>query len=289
MTAPRSARRADAVINYRQPGGAGFPANLHPHGGVGFQAGSVARVSQSLPIEIAVQDVAGVRIALQAGAGRVELCQALGLGGLTPSAGLVEAAVEAAAAAAARGFVHVLVRPRGGGFVYDADEVEQTVRDIRLVRSLGGHGVVVGALTDAGALDLDAIAAFIDAAEGLDVTVHRAVDASADPLAAVATLVDTPVRRVLTSGGAADCRSGLAALTAMIEASGPLEVMAGGGVRIDDIAVLAAAGVDAVHLSARGPAGRGGPSGPGGAVDGFDETDAALVRAALAAARAFTR
>lgn len=239
-----------------------------------------------LPVEIAVQDAAGVRIALEAGATRVELCQALGLGGLTPSAGLIDTAVELAYAASASSFVHVLVRPRGGGFVYDADEIALIVRDIRLVRSLGADGVVVGALTDAGALDVDAIAAFLDAAEGLDVTVHRAVDAAADPLASVIALGETRVRRVLTSGGAADCRKGLEVLRAMAEGSrGELEIMAGGGVTVDDIVALAEAGVDAVHLSARGRASRGGPSGPGGGDIGFDMTDATLVRAAVAAAR----
>jgi copper homeostasis protein len=132
-----------------------------------------------LPVEIAVQDVAGVRIALEAGAARVELCQALEVGGLTPSAALVEAAVEAAAAASAPAFVHVLVRPRGGGFVYDADELDQVVRDIRFARALGAAGVVIGALTDAGALDRPAIERFRAAADDVEVTVHRAVDAAA--------------------------------------------------------------------------------------------------------------
>ena len=125
-----------------------------------------------------------------------------GLGGLTPSAGSIALAVEAAAAASAPDFVHVLVRPRGGGFVYDADEVATIVRDIRLARSLGAHGVVVGALTEDGALDLASIADFVEAADGMQVTVHRAVDAADDPLAAVASLAGTGVRRVLTSGGA---------------------------------------------------------------------------------------
>ena len=235
-----------------------------------------------LPVEIAVQDAAGARVALEAGATRVELCQALGLGGLTPSAGLVEATVEVAAAASVTSFVHVLIRPRGGGFVYDADELDLIGRDIRVARSLGADGVVLGALTDAGALDLDAIAAFIDAAEGLDVTVHRAVDAAADPLAAVAALPGTGVRRVLTSGGAADCRAGREVIARMVaEAGGAVEVMAGGGVRIEDIAGLGAVGVDAVHLSARGRVTRGGVSGPGGGEVGFDTTDAAIVRAAV--------
>lgn len=244
-------------------------------------------VPNELQVEIAVQDAAGVRIALEGGAARVELCQALGLGGLTPSAGLVEAAVAAASAASAPGFVHVLVRPRGGGFVYDADELDTIVRDIRHARLLGADGVVVGALTESGALDEAAIASFVEAAEGIDVTVHRAVDASADPVASVRALTGLGVRRVLTSGGGVDCRAGLPALERMVaEVAGRLEVMSGGGVRVPDIADLERAGVDAVHLSARGRDGRGGPSGPGGGVDGFDVTDAATVRAAVAAARA---
>jgi copper homeostasis protein len=243
-----------------------------------------------LPIEIAVQDAAGVRVALDAGATRVELCQGLRLGGLTPSAALIEATVEAAAAATAAGFVHVLVRPRGGGFVYDDDELDTIRRDIRFARSLGVDGVVVGALTDAAALDLVAIERFLDAAGDLDVTVHRAVDASADPLGAVASLAGSRVRRVLTSGGAADCRAGHDTLVRMVaETGGSLEVMAGGGVGVDDIAGLAEAGVDAVHLSARRSATRGGPSGPGGGDTGFEATDGELVRAAIAAARVAVR
>lgn len=243
-----------------------------------------------LPVEIAVQDAAGVRVALEAGASRVELCQALGSGGLTPSPGLIATAVEAAHAASAPRFVHVLVRPRGGGFAYDADEVDAIVRDIRFARQLGADGVVVGALTETGGLDLDAIRTFIDAAGGLDVTVHRAVDAAADPLAAVVSLAGLPVRRVLTSGGAADCRAGRETLARMAaELGGAVELMAGGGVAVEDIAALADAGVDAVHLSARRRVERGGPSGPGGGEVGFDATDAATVRAAVAAAGAAGR
>ncbi|MFE6967590.1 copper homeostasis protein CutC [Agromyces sp. NPDC057679] len=243
-------------------------------------------VASPLPVEIAVQDAAGTRIALANGAARIELCQALGLGGLTPSAGLVEAAVELARDAGATGFVHVLVRPRGGGFVYDADEQDTILREIRaaVTAGAGADGVVVGALTEGGELDLDAIARFVEAAGGAEVTVHRAVDASADPLGSVAALAGRGVRRVLTSGGAPDCRAGLATLQAMVAASGSLEVMAGGGVRVEDLADLVAAGVDAVHLSARGTTTRGGVSGPGGGVAGFDVTDPGLVRAAVAAA-----
>lgn len=236
------------------------------------------------PIEIAVQDAAGARIALENGAARVELCQALALGGLTPSGGLIEAAVEAELEAGHIGFVHVLIRPRGGGFVYDAAEIAEIERDIRLSVRLGAEGVVVGALTDRGMLDREAIARFVDAADGHDVTVHRAVDSAVDTRQAVGDLAGLGVRRVLTSGGASDCRGGFETLRRLVADSGDLEIMAGGGVHLDDIAPLFEAGLDAVHLSARIVCEAGGASGPGGGVVGFDATDAATVRAAVAAA-----
>jgi copper homeostasis protein len=233
-------------------------------------------------VEIAVQSAEGVRIGVDAGATRVELTQGLRLGGLTPSAGLIEDAVMLSAAR--RAFVHTLVRPRGGGFVYDADEVQTMVRDIRAAARLGAAGVVVGALTADGRLDLDTLRRFIDAAGALDITVHRAIDASADPVGAVVELSRLPVRRVLTSGGAPRCADGLETLAAMVrEAGETLEVMAGGGVAVDGIPALVAAGVDAVHLSASRLVERG-AGGPGGGVDAFEVTDRELVAGAVAAA-----
>ncbi|MFI5061971.1 MAG: copper homeostasis protein CutC, partial [Actinomycetales bacterium] len=93
-----------------------------------------------MQVEIAVQDPAGVRIALGAGVDRIELCSALSTGGLTPSAGLIAAAVAQADAAGRPGFVQVLVRPRGGGFVYTPDELDVTIADIRNARSAGAGG-----------------------------------------------------------------------------------------------------------------------------------------------------
>jgi copper homeostasis protein len=241
-------------------------------------------MTRRLAVEIAVQDRAGVRIALEADADRIELCSALGVGGLTPSAALIDAAVAEAAAAGHDGFVHVLVRPRPGGFVYTPDEIELTVADIRHARSAGASGVVVGALDDIGAVDEEAVARFVEAAGDLDVTFHRAIDIVPDPLGALETLVALGVRRILTSGGEARSVDGvgmLAALTA--EASGRLQVMAGGGVTVPDILAIAATGVDAVHLSARSIA-LGAPSGPGGGDPSYDLTDPSIVRAAVAAA-----
>ncbi|MFF1633890.1 copper homeostasis protein CutC [Leifsonia sp. NPDC058248] len=241
-------------------------------------------MTRRLAVEIAVQDRAGVRIALEAEADRVELCTALGVGGLTPSAGLIDVAVAEAEAAGHEGFVHVLVRPRPGGFVYTPDEIDLTVADIRHARSAGASGVVVGALDDIGAVDEEAVVRFVEAAGDLEVTFHRAIDIVPDPIGALETLVALGVRRILTSGGEARSVDGvgmLAALTA--EASGRLQVMAGGGVTVSDILAIAATGVDAVHLSARTIA-LGAPSGPGGGDPSYDLTDPSIVRAAVAAA-----
>lgn len=238
-----------------------------------------------IAVEIAVQDVAGVRIALAEGADRVELCSALGMGGLTPSAALIRSAVAIAQEEGRPGYVQVLVRPRGGGFVYDADEVALTAADIGFARASGAGGVVVGALDERSAVDADAVRRFVDAAEGLPVTFHRALDVAADPLEALETLAALGVDRVLTSGGAARSGEGLDALAALVHRSaGRVEIMAGGGVRVDDIPSLVAAGVDAVHLSARDTI-TGAPSGPGGGAAAYDITDAATVAAAVAAAR----
>ncbi|WP_336633199.1 MULTISPECIES: copper homeostasis protein CutC [unclassified Microbacterium] len=234
----------------------------------------------TLAVEIAVQDVAGARAAVAAGADRLELCQALGVGGLTPSIGLICAAVEAVGGER----VNVLVRPRGGGFVYDRDEVALVGDDIAAAVEAGAGGVVVGALTREGAADLAAVQRWRDAAGPARLVFHRAIDAAPDPVSVLAALRGSGVDRVLTSGGAARCVDGLAVLARLVVERGDVEIMAGGGVRIEDIPAIRRAGVQAVHLSARTVRGTDAPSGPGGGVPGHDATDADLVVAAVAAA-----
>lgn len=239
-------------------------------------------------LEIAVQDLAGYRVAADVGAARTEVCAALaGTGGLTPSAGLLAALVaereaRAAAGAAPTG-VHVLVRPRPGSFVYDGDELDVQVRDVRAAVAQGVDGVVVGPLTADGRVDEPALAALVAAADGREVTFHRAVDSVADPLAVLDALAAAGVTRVLSSGGAARSIDGVRRLAAMVEhTAGAVQVMAGGGVRPVDVGVLVAAGVDAVHLSAsRAVAGDGGPG--GGGASGYTVTDPDLVAEAAAA------
>ncbi|MFC6355153.1 copper homeostasis protein CutC [Luethyella okanaganae] len=235
-------------------------------------------------IEIAVQDADGVATALSVGADRVELCGALSAGGLTPSIGLIGGAVDAARAAGAPGFVHVLVRPRPGGFVYSPSELATTVRDIRAARDAGADGVVIGALTRDGEVDIEATRELVAAADGLNVTFHRAIDAGSYPLRAIDVLLELGLHRVLTSGGAVRSIDGVRTLATMVERSvGRLQIMAGGGVRVEDIPTLLASGVDAVHLSARRVVDDVAPSGPGGGEASFDRTDEAIAAAAVSA------
>lgn len=242
---------------------------------------STKGTTSMVDLEIAVQDAAGAMAAASGGATRVELCSALRLGGLTPSQGLVEHVLEATAGRGS--FVHVLVRSRGGGFVYDKSEVATMEREIHVLRRAGVHGIVVGALDHSGGIDIGALARWVDAAEGLAVTFHRAIDACPDPAAQLGVLAAAGVRRVLSSGGAGRSIDGLAVLTRMAAgAPAGFEVMAGGGVRIQDLPLLQQAGVHAVHLSARVAVTAAGPSGPGGGNAEWDATSLELVGQARA-------
>ncbi|KQR11837.1 copper homeostasis protein CutC [Cellulomonas sp. Leaf334] len=233
-------------------------------------------------LEIAVQDVAGAVLAAELGADRLELCAALAAtGGLTPSIGLLDAVVGALPSHVG---VHVLVRPRAGSFVYTADEVDVQVRDVRAAVRAGAAGVVVGALTPRAAVDRAVVARLVDAADGREVTFHRALDTVPRLEPALDDLVALGVVRVLTSGGAPRSIDGLDRLRSTVaHATGRLQVMAGGGVRPVDVGALVAAGVDAVHLSASRHVDESG--GPGGGASGYTTTDPALVSAAVAALR----
>ena len=202
-------------------------------------------LSEKPAFELAVQDPEGIAIAARLGVDRIELCSALPLGGVTPSLALIEAATAAGVP------VHVLVRPRPGGFEYTPDEAGIIVRDVRHARAAGAAGVVIGGVRD-GRVDDDLVRRVIDASDGGTVTFHRAFDTLPDPGAALDELVALGVHRVLTSGGrtsAADSLPGLADLAKT--AAGRIEIMAGGGIRPDLVEAIVGTGVDAVHASAK--------------------------------------
>jgi copper homeostasis protein len=230
-----------------------------------------------IAVEICVQDPAGARTARDGGASRVELCSALEVGGLTPSLATVEAV---RALTDRSGWLNVLVRPRPGGYVYTSAEIDLTCADIAHAVTAGADGVVVGALTTSGEVATDQVLAFLDAAQGRTVTFHRAFDVIEDRRAALDLLISLGVHRVLTSCGRAHAVEGATELAELAGLSaGRVQLMAGGGVRPADIPILAAAGCDAVHLSAR----RLGDGGQGGEGTVW-RTDPAAVTAAVSAA-----
>ncbi|MDT0158188.1 copper homeostasis protein CutC [Microbacterium sp. ARD32] len=242
----------------------------------------------SLAFEIAVQNPAGMRIAAEVGAARVELAQALALGGLTPSRGMLESVLAAAGDDGPE--VHVLIRPRAGGFRYGPDATEIMLRDVRDAVSAGAHGVVVGCQDATGALDDDALARIVDAAGAASVTLHRVIDVTPDPIAALRTARRLGLRRVLTSGGASRAVDGVDVLRRLVaEADGRIEIMAGGGIDAQTVARVAATGVDAVHFSAKRtvPADRAGEAVRLGSADdgggGHEVTDRDTARAIIAA------
>ncbi|MGG5171781.1 copper homeostasis protein CutC [Pseudarthrobacter sp. J1738] len=206
-----------------------------------------------MKLEIAVIGAEGARIAAEGGADRIELCTVLERGGITPSAGLMEAALEEVGT---RTEVHPLVRCRPGDFLYSADDVRTMEREARLLASQGAHGLVIGALAPSGFLDVKSVQAIADAGRSvnpnIELTFHRAIDQSPDALAAVETLIDLGFTRVLSSGHAAKAGDGVGTHERMVRrAAGRLQIMAGGGLEVADIPLMHRAGVDAVHLSAK--------------------------------------
>lgn len=190
-----------------------------------------------------------VRAAFRTGAGRIELCERLEIGGVTPSEELLRAALAATPLP-----VNVLIRPRGGDFVYDEAEVQAMLESIRLCRSLGANGVVIGALTPAGRVDLPLMRRLVAAAREpapLSVTFHRAFDETSDPLAALEDVIALGCDRLLTSGHAPDAFAGRGTLAELVRrAGGRIVVMAGCGVRPGNIGLIAReTGVPEFHSS----------------------------------------
>jgi copper homeostasis protein len=204
-------------------------------------------------VEICVSDVPTALTAEAAGADRLELCADLGQGGTTPSLGTVEVALRTLRQAAVR----VMVRPRGGDFRVSEAEEEVMLADIAAIRELPRPygrevGVVVGALTASGELDLPVLGRLIEAAGPLPVTVHKAFDEVADQLTALDQIIDLGADAVLTSGAARSALEGAARLAALRErAAGRLRVIAAGGIRSHNVReVLARTGATEIHLRA---------------------------------------
>jgi copper homeostasis protein len=198
-----------------------------------------------LIVEACVDSVESALAAERGGANRVELCDALFDGGTTPSAGMIAACKERVSIP-----VFVIIRPRGGGFVYSDPELDVMRRDIVAARTLGVDGVVIGALRPDGTVHEEHTRVLVEAAEETPVTFHRAFDFTPDLGRALEALVSCGVARVLSSGGAPTAREGAERLGSLVRQAGNrIVIMAGGGVREEYVRELvAASGVREVHV-----------------------------------------
>lgn len=196
-------------------------------------------------VEVAVDSVEAAAAAWRHGGDRIELCQALEVGGLTPSLGLIEAVLQEA-----KGPVFAMIRPRPGSFVLLPGDLDVMAKDIDRARRAGCAGIVIGAITAGGRVDAVAMGSLMAAAGGVPVTFHRAFDwlTTGGP-EAMAELAALGVERVLTAGGSATAFAGRDEIGRLRRASGPI-VVAGGGVTGETVvALVAATGVTEVHLS----------------------------------------
>ena len=180
----------------------------------------------SILIEACVDSVASALAAQDGGAGRIELCDALVEGGLTPSAGKIAMCCERLTIP-----VVVLIRPRSGDFLYGDTDTELMFRDIEVAKRLGAKGVAIGALRPDGTVDEARMKLLIAAARPMEVVFHRAFDGTPDPFAALEALVKLGVDRVLTSGQGKTAAEGIPVLEALVtSAKGRIAILAGGGV-----------------------------------------------------------
>lgn len=195
-------------------------------------------------VEGCVESLEDSLAAERGGAGRLELCDDLAVGGTTPSAELI-----AAVKSQVRIPVVVMIRPRGGSFVHTAAELDHMRRDIDLALRLGADALVLGVLDERGGIDETGTRELVARASGTPVAFHRAFDAVADPLAALDLLIDAGIVRVLTGGGPTTALDGIDTLAALVErAAGRIDILAGGKVRSNNVrAIVDRSGVSQVH------------------------------------------
>lgn len=186
------------------------------------------------------------------GASRVELCEELQVGGVTPSERILRETLQKCSLP-----VNVLIRPRGGDFVYNEAEKEAMIQSIRLCKSLGVNGVVIGALTPEGDIDVSLVRELIAAAKPLSTTFHRAFDDCRDPFKALEEIIALGFDRILTSGQAPNAPEGANLIAQLVrKAAGRIVIMPGAGVRPSNIAKLESdTRATEFHSSAHGPSG----------------------------------
>ena len=197
-------------------------------------------------LEICANSFESAKTAQEAGAHRIELCEDLSIGGITPSYTLIEKVRSLLTIE-----THVLIRPRGGDFCYDEDELQQMEKDIAFCKEMGCNGVVSGTLTSEGKLDHRGTQRLIEAARGMEFTFHRAIDVARNPQQLLREIILMGITRVLSSGTKATAEEGLPILQKFQEmGNGEIQIMPGGGITSQNAFLFKKAGFQMVHTSA---------------------------------------
>ncbi len=199
-----------------------------------------------MKLEICANSYQSAKNAQDAGAHRIELCQELSVGGITPTYGLLKQVIENLEIP-----VFVLIRPRSGNFVYSDAEFEIMKNDIQLCKELGCKGIVSGVLNLDKTIDIERTKELVELSKPLTFTFHRAFDEVANPKEALEQLIDLGVERVLTSGQASSAELGLHLLKELNEMAGErIILLAGGGISSENASKFKEARFKEIHASA---------------------------------------
>jgi copper homeostasis protein len=181
--------------------------------------------------ELCADSLEAAKTAQAGGADRLELCEELAISGVTPSSSLLATTLEAVSIP-----VHVLIRPRGGDFVYSDTEFSLMRSQIEAVKAAGAAGVAVGVLLPNGGVDVERTRELVELARPLNVTFHRAFDEAANLEEALEEVIQTGADCLLTSGGAANVLEGAEQIGRLqAQAGNRLELMAGGGLKLNNL------------------------------------------------------
>lgn len=195
-------------------------------------------------VEVCVDSVESAIAAQAGGAARVEVCDNLFEGGTTPSAGMIRVVRQAITIG-----LHVIIRPRGGDFLYSDREMAVMRYDIEAAKAAGADGVVIGVLSSDGQVDRDRVTELVGLARPMRVTFHRAFDMTRDPFEALDVLIAAGIERVLTSGQEATAWEGIDLIKTLVRhAADRISIMPGGGVTERNVArIIAQSGVREIH------------------------------------------
>tara|TARA_R110002073_G_scaffold336257_2_gene531263 strand:+ start:751 stop:1440 length:690 start_codon:yes stop_codon:yes gene_type:complete len=199
-----------------------------------------------MKLEICANSYQSALNAQEAGAHRVELCQELSVGGITPSYGLLKQVIDTLSIP-----VFVLIRPRSGNFVYTEEEFDIMKQNIQLCKHLGCDGIVSGVLNKHNTIDVERTKALVELSKPLSFTFHRAFDCVDNPEEALEQLVDLGIDRVLTSGLETSAEKGLKVLKQLNkQANGRITILAGGGINSINAKLFKDIGLKEIHASA---------------------------------------